>query len=54
VRTPAWRKTPTKALPRLFLTALLLSVAVAFHRGPCEKRLRYVKLATSSTRDIMN
>src|SRR6266704_1773887 len=33
---------------RIFLTILLSYAAVAFHRGPCEKLLRDIKLATSS------
>src|SRR6266851_919888 len=34
---------------RIFLTAPLSYDAVALHRSQCEKLLRYVKLATSSS-----
>jgi hypothetical protein len=41
------RPTLYHGVPRIFLTAPLSYAAVAFHLGPCEKLLRYVKLATS-------
>jgi hypothetical protein len=35
-------------IPGIFLTAPPSYDAVAIHLGPCEQRLRYEKLATSS------
>jgi len=38
-------------IPRIFLTAPPSYAAGAIDLGPCEKRLRYEKLATSSQED---